>query len=180
MVFYLCSAKIKIEYSFLLIIAFSILLKNENILLLLLFSSLHELAHLILLLTFKGKVKELNIAFYGIGLKYEYSLTFIEELLFFSAGAVVNLFLFVFSIHPEINGALALINLLPIYPLDGGRIIKLILNRLFLLDISDLLFKAISVITIIILIAYSAYTKNYSLTLISLYIIIFSINNTSD
>ena len=130
MVFYVNKAKIRIEYSFLLMIAFSVLLKSSNIAFVLLFSSLHEIGHLIALLIFGGRAKEINISFYGIGLKYDYSFSFLKELVLFSAGIIVNLILCLLNINRNINLSLALINMLPLYPLDGGRILKLILYHM--------------------------------------------------
>ena len=161
-------------------IAFSVLMKNANIAYLLLFSSLHEFGHLASLIAFKGRANEINIAFYGIGLKYEYSFSYIKEIVFLSSGIAVNLLFCFIGVQSRINAALILINILPIYPLDGGRIVKLILNKLFLLDLSDRLFRLVSVTVLIILLLLSLYTKNYSLILISIYIIIFSCNNTPD
>ena len=180
MVFYVNKTKLRIEYSFLLMIAFAVFMKNSNTIYLLLFSSLHELGHLAFLIAFKGRAKEINVAFYGIGLKYDYSFTFIKELLFLAAGVAINAVFCFIGIQKEINGALAFINILPIYPLDGGRAVKLVLNKAFCLDLSDRIFKLISVITIVLLIAYSFSTNNYSLILITIYIIIFSVNNTAD
>ena len=178
MVFYVNKAKIRIEYSFLLMIAFSVLLKSSNIAFVLLFSSLHEIGHLIALLIFGGRAKEINISFYGIGLKYDYSFSFLKELVLFSAGIIVNLILCLLNINRNINLSLALINMLPLYPLDGGRILKLILNKLFYLNVSDYIFKTVSFIVLALLVLYSIYAKNYSLILIIIYIIIFSLNNT--
>jgi stage IV sporulation protein FB len=178
MVFYVNKAKIRIEYSFLLMIAFSVLLKSSNIAFVLLFSSLHEIGHLIALLVFGGRAKEINISFYGIGLKYDYSFSFLKELVLFSAGIIVNLILCLLNINRNINLSLALINMLPLYPLDGGRILKLILNKLFYLNVSDYIFKTVSFIVLALLVIYSIYAKNYSLILIIIYIIIFSLNNT--
>ena len=177
MVFYISKTEIKLEYSFLLIIAFALLMKNSNILFVVLFSSIHELAHLISLICFNGKAKQITLAFYGIGLKYDYSFGFIEELIFLLSGVFINLIFGVFDINRDINYSLALINVLPIYPLDGGRALKLILNKVFSVNISDRVFRFISICVIISLIAYSISVKNISIILITIYILIFSFNN---
>ena len=178
MTFYINKTRVKIEYSLFLIIAFSLLIGNNNILYILLFSSIHECAHLIALIAFKGKPLEINLAFYGIGLKYRHSFTFNQELIFLFSGAGVNILLFVFNIYRDINFALALINILPLYPLDGGRALKLILNKYFNLSVSDRIFNAVSLFFFIAIIVYSVLRRNISLLLISIYILLFSINNS--
>ncbi len=180
MVFYINKIRIKVEYSLLLIIAFSLFLENKSILYVLLFSSIHECAHLIALLSFKEKPSEINFAFYGIGMKYSCRLTFIKELIVLLAGAAVNILFYLLDIQREINYSLALINLLPVYPLDGGRAAKLIINKLLCFDIADRVFKIISVVFITAFVISSILSKNFSLIFISIYIIIFAINNSFD
>ena len=180
MAFYINKTQIIIEYSFLLVIAFSLLSGSYSILYVILFSSLHETAHLISLLLFKGDVKRIRIAFYGMGLEYKANLSFTCELLFLISGVTINFAFAALNIFREINYSLAIINLLPLYPLDGGRALKLILNKLFNLSVSDFVFKLISSAVIAVMIIYISITRNLQLLIIAIYIIIFSFNNTSD
>ena len=180
MTFYINKTRIIFEYSFLLVIAFALLIKNNSVIYVILFSSLHEAAHLITLLFFKGDIKTIRIAFYGVGLEYKCNFSFFEELLFLFAGIAINSALALLSIHREINYSLAIINLLPLYPLDGGRAVKLILNRLLNLNVSDFVYKLISLAVIAALIAYCVFTKNIQLVLIIVYILVFSLNNSFD
>lgn len=180
MVIYINKLKVKLEYSFLLIIAFAYLVNNRHVLDLIIFSSIHEAAHLVTLCIFRGKAKEIRIAFYGIGLKYDYNFSSIKELVFLLSGAAVNLLLYLLNVGREINLSLALINLIPIYPLDGGRALKLILNKMLSLDISDKIFKFFTALTVIGLTVSSIFSKNVSLILIAVYTIIYAINNSFD
>lgn len=161
-----------------LIIAYAMLFKSYDFLYVILFSALHELGHLIALLLCKGKPDKLVFAYYGIGLKHTSDLTDFCELIFLSAGIVVNLILFLVNIRRDINLALLIVNALPIYPLDGGRILKIILNTFLNLTVSDIVFKVISVFIIILLIVTAFYLKSVSLGFITLYVIVYSINNS--
>lgn len=163
-----------------LIIALALLLDNPNIVYVVLFSALHELGHLICLILFRQPTKEINISYYGIGLKYKANLPFIKELILYSSGLFVNFLFVVCDVCKNVNFALLLINILPIYPLDGGRVFKLVLNKAFSLNISDKIYFAISIAVVIILMFYSIYSKNISLVLISIYSLIFAVNNTID
>lgn len=154
------------------------LFKSYDFLFVILFSALHELGHLTALLLCKGKPNKLVFAYYGIGLKHSSDLTDFRELIFLSAGIVVNLIFCLFNIKRDINFALLIVNALPIYPLDGGRILKIILNTFLSLTISDMIFKAISVFIIILLIITAMYLKSFSLGFITLYVIVYSINNS--
>lgn len=151
-----------------------------DILFVLLFCILHELGHIIALYLFGGKAKRITIAFYGIGLCHDYCFGLFKELCFLYAGCLVNLTFAFFNVHRDINIALGLINLLPLYPLDGGRALKLILNNKFSLGISDTIFYIISFLFVIGVIVFAIYYKQYSLLFIVLYLILFGIKNQFD
>lgn len=175
--FYVNKTLFEIKYSFLLIIAFSMLSRSYDYLFILLFSALHELGHILCLYLFNGKANKIVFAYYGIGLEHNESFVFIKELVFLFSGVVVNIIFTLINIKREINISLAFINLLPIYPLDCGRAFKLVLNNLFRLNISDLLYKLVSTIVIILLICFAIYTKSLSLGLIIIYVIVYALNN---
>lgn len=178
--FNVCKTEIVIEYSFILIISFALLTGSYSIIYVLLFSCLHELGHLTVLFIYKCIPERITFSCCGIGLKYKYSFSFFREILFFSAGLIVNFVFFLLNIQREINYALFLINFLPVYPLDGGRLLKLILNNELSLSISDNIYKCVSAFIITALIIFSIYTKNLSLIIISIYVIIFALNNTPE
>ena len=166
MVFYVNGCKVKIEFSFLIIIAFSLLLKINNVLFVLLFASLHEAGHIISLLLFKCKPDCVTFSFYGIAMKHSAKLGIFEETVFLLSGALVNLLLALFGIFKEINIMLAAVNLLPVIPLDGGRALSLI--------ISTKAMRCVSALTLLILFLYAVLIMNYSLFFISIYILIYS------
>lgn len=160
-----------------LIIAFSFLTSNYQFLIVLLFSILHEMGHILTLFVFKSKPKRITVAYYGIGLKYSARLNFSRELVFLISGVMVNLAFVILNWHREINLILLLINSMPIYPLDGGRALKLILGEVLSYSVSNVIFKIISAVFLIILFALAIYIKSVSLALITIYVIIYSINS---
>ena len=169
--------KVKVEFSFLLVICLSLLLDYKQILFLLLFSSLHELGHLSVLYLLGGRAEELTLSYYGIGLKPLYNFSAGKEVVFLLGGAAVNIIFAAFAIQRELNIALAAINLLPVYPLDGGRALGIIVNAFSDYAVSVRILQIISVIIISLLIIIAIVLKNISLLLISVYIIFYSINN---
>ncbi len=167
MVFYINKTKFTIEFSFILIIAFSMLFSSQRVLNIILFASLHEAGHIAALYLFGGKAEEIRLAFYGIGLKHSSDLKHYQELIFLLSGIIVNLTFLALGIHKDINLVLFIINALPVYPLDGGRALSLVLPYKAC--------KIISIFTVTAIILYAVITMNISAFLIAAYIIIFSL-----
>lgn len=67
---------------------------------------------------------------------------------------------------------LLIFNLLPIYPLDGGKLLNIFLNYFFNYQRSFYISYYISLIILILLIGYSIYIKNYNLIMIIIILII--------
>lgn len=130
------------------------------------------MGHIISLYLFGGKIDELKISYYGIGMKYSSKLSFRREIIFLMSGILVNLFFAIFNINRNINIALAIINALPIYPLDVGRIVKLTINRYAPYNISDKVYLIISFLFTTIFVVYSFYSKNFNYIIISAYLIV--------
>lgn len=99
---------------------------------------LHEFAHLVTLMGFGGRVKSFRTAPFGLCIEYEESeLSFLGELCVSLSGCAANLFsaavafalwqIFGFELigFCGVNLILALVNLIPVYPLDGGRILHI-------------------------------------------------------
>lgn len=175
---YIGDVKVQIEYSFVLIISFFLLLGNYSMMYVLLFSALHELGHIALLYALGGKADKITVAYYGIGLKHQAKFTVGKEILFLLGGILVNGAFAIFNVHRQINLSLLLINAMPIYPLDGGRVIKLLLYSAFDLALSDKLFLAVGICSIIAIIIAAVIYGNLSLALIAFYLIIYSLNNS--
>lgn len=176
----LFNVDIRIEYSLFLVLGFSIVVSNYSFLYVILFSALHELGHVAALYLMGGKADTITVAYYGIGLKYSTPLGTFKTVFILLCGPLVNLLLLLFGIGYDINIALLVINLLPIYPLDGGRILKLLLNQVFSLSVSDKLFIAVTLVFILLLLGLCFYLKSTSLLLIVIYVLVYSVNNSFD
>jgi len=151
-------------------LSFAAFFGAKDLLYVLLFSALHELGHLLMLVLFKGSADSLKFSYYGLALKYESRLSAVKEFFVIFAGPAVNIALYSI-LRDDINLLLFFVNILPVYPLDGGRML-----RLFSVRIS----KAVSSITLIAVYILSFYLlfrfHSFSLILIAVYLTVFSIN----
>lgn len=150
-----------------------------------LFVLLHELTHMIVGIALGFKLKKLSIM--PIGFKIEFrkinSNKYIEQKKIFvsAAGPAINLLIAglaaIFKLHINIiyiNLIIALFNLIPIYPLDGGRILKSILNIKFEYTKACKIVKMVSNLSIIALTALCSILvlriKNISIILVLAYL----------
>ena len=95
----------------------------------------HEAAHLISALFLKIKLDKIQVTLFGFNLNADLeSIAFSKKILLFIAGPAFNLSLYFifrnteYSDFADINLFLAIINMIPIVPLDGGNISKTVLE----------------------------------------------------
>lgn len=99
--------------------------------------ALHEMGHILAVRCLGNTVKEISITVLGAELKTEQLLDYRSEGIVALCGPGMNLFLAALFSIPEwghvfsgINLVLGSLNLLPVLPLDGGRILRAVLSIL--------------------------------------------------
>ncbi len=126
---------------------------------------IHELGHITLSLLFKWHIKSIILLPLGLLLKFEDNLNkpLIEEFIISISGVIFQL-VFITFIHNYYlvlsSNIILIFNILPIYPLDGSKVINIILNKITNFKTSYFLTLLLSFITLIILISMSIINKS--------------------
>lgn len=165
--------------------------EGKSLIYIFLAASFHESAHIFFYHIFKAKISSVKILPYGISASFHSTvkLSYAKECLSLFAGPFFNLIIAVFCIIINTfiqiegsdlffayNAAYFAVNLLPVFPLDGGRIVR---NALFIKFSENTAVKISRISTlffIFLLFAAAAvlffYAGNFSLILISVYLLI--------
>lgn len=148
-------------------------------LIIMLFCILHEMAHFVVGLILNLKPEKIEIMPFGLSVSFYENLNDdkIKEIFVALAGPLISLALAVLCRRIEFvysNIIILIFNLIPIYPLDGGRIIKGILHIIVGSEKSEYLINKISNVTIIILTIISSiavyYYKNIAIFLVCIFL----------
>lgn len=180
---------------FIFAILFYLTKQIEIYAMIMIFATIHELGHLLAGILSGMKPEKIELMPYGLSISFkinvkEYNkkikkanILELKKIIVALAGPLTNLFIILISSSIEIQKAniitytnllIMIFNLLPIYPLDGGRIIKGILNIYLGKRKSEECTKIISKTTLIIITAIFSililYVKNISIFLIDIYL----------
>lgn len=141
--FNLKKIKIQLYPSFFIFMAIMVALNyTEQFFILFLAVTLHELTHIIFAEFFGLEPEKIIITPIGetAVIKNLETLGFTKKILVIAAGPLINLLLYIFTavifrekyeFFKTANLSIALFNLLPVYPLDGGRLLQFVLaNRI--------------------------------------------------
>lgn len=165
--------------------------------LIMIFALIHELGHLLAGLIMGMKPEKIEIMPFGVSISFkinvkEYNMKIkkanileIKKIMVALAGPVTNFVIILIACNLNfnmvrniliiyINFLIMIFNLLPIYPLDGGRILKGILHIVKGKRKAEKYINIISKITVIVITAISSililYIQNISIFLIDIYI----------
>lgn len=182
---------------FLFLLLFYFTRQIEIYVIMILFAIVHELGHLLMGLMLKMKPERIELMPFGLSISFKVNVQDInkkrgngsqqvfKEILVASAGPLTNLIILIFtyvffgnsnfsSLVIYANLLILIFNLLPIYPLDGGRILNGILHILFgRLEARSLSFDISMVVTIVLTAVSSIgilYFQNIAIFLIVLYV----------
>lgn len=143
-----------------------------------LFIVFHELSHIIFASIFGKKIKKIKLSIAGVCVVFNNNdeLKIIKKIIIYIAGPLANIILAMLFIKIdfifEVNIFLAILNLMPVYPLDGYNILKCILmffNKISYLKSIEFIF--LSLFFIISIMTFFMYF-NPSLIIFFIYIIL--------
>jgi stage IV sporulation protein FB len=182
---------------FIFLIIFYFTKQIEIYAMIMLFALIHELGHLLAGILMGMKPEKIELMPFGVSISFkirveEYNkkikkgnILEIKKILVALAGPLTNFIIIIIASNINIDLFKALIiiytnflimifNLLPIYPLDGGRILKGILHINFGIKKSEFYTNIISKITVAIITMLSSvlilYIHNIAITLIDMYL----------
>ncbi len=176
--------KINIHYSFLFLILIGLFAgRIVEILIFILIILLHELSHAITALLLGKKVKKITITMIGgvVEIKGHYS-TFLKEFLINISGILMNIFLLIIAknikdmyyqkLIVDFNRLMILINVLPIYPLDGFRLIDDIVYSYYSSYKAMKIINLMSLIFSFLFLLIGIYEKSGGLIMIAFFLIL--------
>lgn len=125
--------KYNIHFSFIILLVASLMLGLfKNMVLILICFAIHELGHLFFIKIFKYRFSNFSLYPYGGVISYQEKNDFLFKEIFVTSGGVIANFIFYLlflilgiDVFAKLNFYFIIINLIPIYPLDGGKLLLL-------------------------------------------------------
>jgi len=169
------SIKLDIYLVFSIIILF-FFRQAESFLIFYLFVLLHEIAHILVAKLLKVKVVDVSLLPFGVNARFDYCDNKIKEIIIASAGPILSLVMSeTLNEYFIQNIFIFIVNMIPIYPLDGGRIFK---NLLLVIlgnrrggTIYRVILKVAIIVLVIVNIIFIVFFRFYNFIFVSLYII---------
>ena len=128
------------------------------------FAIMHELAHMLAALLCKVDVPEITLLPIGINAKYDGKLSSKKEFLISLAGPLASFLFFKIinvPIYAVFNLIICLINLMPIIPFDGGRILCAFVKEKNRLNVNSIISKIFISILFLVAVFQMIIYKNY-------------------
>lgn len=181
---------IKIQISinieiFLFVLIFIITKQIDIYVLFILFTLIHEISHSLMGALLGLKLRRFEVMPFGFKITFEECKTYkkmpVKRFLITIVGPLTNLGIMMAAIVLKLNTnivytnlIIGIFNLIPIYPLDGGRILKTILNIKLVPREANYIINKISYITIIVLTVITSililYIKNIAILFVLAYL----------
>ena len=119
---------LKIHYSLIIALLYNLFFKKQKIYFIAyMFIIMHELTHMITALLLNVDIEEINLTIFGANAKYSGKINPLKDLIISISGPLASLcfgFLYNNNTYFLINMMIIILNIVPIYPLDGGRIVR--------------------------------------------------------
>lgn len=147
-------SKIKIHpLSYIIALIFFLMGKFRQYIIFMIIILVHELGHIMAGLLFKWNIDQVLVLPFGCLTKFKECINRpIKEEFIISIMGVIFQLMFVYRLNIFYNNIIIVFNLLPIYPLDGYKILNLIFNKISNFKLSYLISIYISyIITVVIL-----------------------------
>ena len=171
--------KVRIHYSLILVLILSLYIgKYIEILSLLCILLLHEIGHIFFMIIFNQRLSRITITAVGGVIDVDYNISNTKQLIVNLGGLIVNVILYIVLYFYDCEGSLfnynrliLLVNSLPIYPLDGNRVLSNILNYFKPKALITRILLFISTCFLSLFLLYNIINKNFGLLLIGIYLI---------
>lgn len=173
---------------FIFIIVFILTNQIELYVILMIFAFIHELSHTLVGILLGFKPKSLHIMPFGLTILLESNNNKekieLKKIIIALAGPFSNLLIAIISIFLNVdirlkeilvysNFLIMLFNLIPLYPLDGGRVVKGLLKLKYKKEVVDKIINKMSNIMVIIITAITSITIMYFRNIALLFVVIY-------